>query len=239
MKKGVFVETNNVTAFRAAVGLAEDTEHGRPGMMMAYGEAGRGKTLAAMNAYAEIGGVYLRVWENWTQAAFLQALCFEVDGSRPHGANRCKVRIMEALGDAPRTIYIDEADRLPTGRLEDLRDIHDETGCPICLIGELGLPARVRARTRINDRIPRELRILFEPISTRDISIYAQEAADLELASEACKVVHRLSKGNFRRAHNLILSLEQMAKAAQTGHVDGAMAQRLADGKGGRKGGKK
>jgi hypothetical protein len=48
-------------------------------------------------------------------------------------------------------------------------------------------------------------------------------------------VVHRLSKGNFRRAHNLILSLEQMAKAAQTGNVDEAMAQRLADGKAAKK----
>jgi DNA transposition AAA+ family ATPase len=139
------------------------------------------------------------------------------------------------LGDAPRTVYIDEADRLPTGRLEDLRDIHDETGCPICLIGELGLPARVRARSRINDRIPQELRILFEPISTRDISIYAQEAANLSLSGKACKAVHRLSKGNFRRAHNFILSLEQMAKAAQTGNVDEAMAQRLADGKAAKK----
>ena len=235
MKKGVFIETDNVTAFRAAVSLAEDTEHGRPGMMMAYGEAGRGKTLAAMNAYAENGGVYLRVWENWTQAAFLQALCFEVDGSRPHGSNRCKIRIMTALGKETRTIYIDEADRLPTGRLEDLRDIHDETGCPICLIGELGLAAQVRARSRIDDRIPAEFRIPFEPITAQDITLYALEAVNLRMASEASQAVHRLSKGNFRRAHNLILSLEQMAKAAQTGQVDEAMAQRLAGGKGGQK----
>lgn len=235
MKKGVFIETDNVVAFRAAVALAEDTEHGRPGMLMAFGEAGRGKTLAALNAHAENGGVYLRVWENWTQAAFLQAMCFEVDGSRPHGANRCKIRIVEALGEEPRTIYIDEADRLPTGRLEDLRDIHDETGCPICLIGELGLPARVKARSRIDDRIPSEFRIAFAPISTQDISLYAMEAADLKLSGKACKVIHRLSRGNFRRAHNLILSLEQMARAAQTGAVDESMAQRLADGKGGKK----
>ena len=235
MKRGVFIETDNVTAFRAAVSLAEDTEHGRPGMMMAYGEAGRGKTLAAVNAYAEGGGVYLRVWENWTQAAFLQALCSEVDGSRPHGSNRCKVRIMEVLGDAPRTVYIDEADRLPTGRLEDLRDIHDETGCPICLLGELGLAVQVRARSRIDDRIPTEFRIPFEPITPQDITLYALEAADLHLTNGASQVVRRLSKGNFRRAHNFILSLEQMAKAAQTSDVDEAMVKRLADGKGAKK----
>lgn len=235
MKKSVFIETGNVTSFRAAVALAEDTEHGRPGMMMAYGEAGRGKTLAAQNAHSIGGGVYLRVWENWSQAAFLQALCYEIDGSRPYGANRCKIRIVEALGDEHRTIYVDEADRLPTGRLEDLRDVHDETGCPICLIGELGLPARVRARSRIDDRIPDEFRIAFQPITTQDISLYALKAADLKLSGTACKIVHRMSRGNFRRAHNYVVSLEQMAKVAQTRKIDGDMAQRLADGKGGGK----
>lgn len=51
MKTGVFIETENVTRFRAAVAMAEDTERGRPGMVMAYGEAGRGKTIAAENAF--------------------------------------------------------------------------------------------------------------------------------------------------------------------------------------------
>ena len=234
------METNNVTAFRAAVGLAEDTEHGRPGMVMAYGEAGRGKTLAAMNSYAVGGGVYLRVWENWTQAAFLQALCFEVDGSRPHGANRCKVRIMEALGDAPRH-HLHRRSRSPSHRPPGRPPRHSRRNrLPHLPDRRAGAP-RPGAGPHPHKRphSPGTPHPLFEPISTRDISIYAQEAADLELADEACKVVHRLSKGNFRRAHNFILSLEQMAKAAQTGNVDGAMAQRLADGKGGRKGGKK
>lgn len=232
MKKGVFIETGNVTRFRKAVSLAGDIDDGRPGMLMAYGVAGLGKTLAARNAHAEGGGVYLRAWEGWTQAAFLQALCFEVTGSRPHGANRCKVRIIEALGRAEgaRTIYMDEADRLDVRRLEDLRDIHDETGAPIVLIGELGLTARVAARSRIDDRIPAEYRIKFEPITPRDISLYALEAAGLKLAGRAAAEVHRLCRGNFRRAHNLVLSLEQMAKAAETHKVDEAMVRRLAEG---------
>lgn len=215
MKRGVFIETNNVARFQSALAMAADTEKGCPGMLMAYGVAGLGKTLAALNAYAENGGVYLSVWQDWTQAAFLQALCFEVTGSRPHGANHCKIAIIDALGGKPRTIFIDEADRLSMGRKEDLRDIHDGTGAPICLIGELGLPAQVAARSRMNDRIPPEFRIKFEPITPRDIGIYALRAADLQLSAEACKVVHRLCKGNFRRAHNQVVSLEQMAKSAQ------------------------
>ncbi|MCB2186982.1 MAG: AAA family ATPase [Deltaproteobacteria bacterium] len=227
MKKGVFITTDNVSRFQRAVQMARDTEHGRPGMLLAFGEAGRGKTLAAMNAYAEGGGCYLRVWEGWSQHAFLQAVCFEVTGGRPHGANRCKVAAIEALGREPRTIYVDEADRLDVRRIEDLRDIHDETGCPIMLIGEQALLSRVAARSRIDDRIPPEHRIQFQPISPRDITLYAMEAAGLQLTSEACAAVHRMSKGNFRKAHNLLLSLEQMSRAAETDLVDAEMTTRL------------
>ncbi|ADK84976.1 bacteriophage DNA transposition B protein, putative [Desulfarculus baarsii DSM 2075] len=227
MKKGVFVETSNVTRFRAAVAQARDFERGRPGMLMAWGEAGRGKTICAMNAFAEGGGVYLRAWEGWSQSAFLQALCFEITGLRPRGSNRSKVAIIQALDPEPRAIYIDEADRLALGRLEDLRDIHDETGCPVVLIGEEGLAAKLSARRRIDDRIPAEFRIRFEPVTCQDISLYAMEAADLRLTPEASKFVHGLTRGNFRRVHNAMLSLEQMARAAEVDIIDQAMARRL------------
>lgn len=227
MKRDVFIETENVSRFAAALTLAEDTDFGRPGMMMVSGEAGRGKTVAARSSHAVRGGIYLRAWQDWTQAAFLQALCFEVCGARPHGSNRCKVRIVEELEHERRTIYMDEADRLDIGRLEDLRDIHDETGAPIVLIGEQGLPARVAARSRIDDRIPGEYRIPFAPVSQQDITLYALEAANLVLEPKACKIVHTFCKGNFRRAHNAIVSLDQMAKAVQTDQVDAAMAKKL------------
>lgn len=231
MKRGVFIETANVTAFRRAVSAAEDTEAGRPGMLLAWGEAGMGKTMAALNSYSEGGGIYLRAWEDWTQHAFLQALAFEALGTRPHGANKCKVAIIEALDSQRRTIYVDEADRLKTGRLEDLRDIHDMTGAPIVLLGEQGLPTLVAGRSRIDDRIPSEYRVRFGAITTADISVYALEAADLRISPQACKIVHGKCKGNFRRAHNLVLSLEAMARAAETDTVDEAMAARLGGGK--------
>lgn len=235
MQKGVFIETGNVTRFRTALGLAADAGVGRPGMLMVYGEAGRGKTLAARNAHSEDGGYYLRVWEQWTQAAFLQALCFEVSGDRPHGANRCKTKLVAKLGYDPQPVYVDEADRLDIRRLEDLRDIHDETGAPIVLIGEMGLTGKVSARSRIDDRIPNEYRLRFEPITTQDLNVYALQAAGLKLEPAASAELHRLCLGNFRRAHNLIVSLEQMAKADGKAQVDQAMVKRLSQNKRGRK----
>jgi DNA transposition AAA+ family ATPase len=237
LKKGIFLVTDNVTRFRAALAMAEDTEKGRPGMLMIIGEAGIGKTVAARQAHAMGGGIYLRVLEGWSQHDFLQSICYEVAGTRPHGSGRCKTQIINELAkpDAKQTIFIDEADRLHISRLEDLRDIHDMTGAPIVLIGESGLTGRVAARPRINDRIPAEFRVRFGPITTQDVSMYAAQSAGLKLSAEACAILHQLSKGNFRRTHNMIISLEQMAKAAETIKVDEAMAKRLAPNKGGKK----
>jgi len=237
MRKGVFLESDNVAAFGAALNLAADTEKGRPGMMMLTGETGIGKTVAARNAHAERGGVYLRTLEGWSQHDFLQAVCFEVCGMRPYGSGKCKQRIIHELDREPQVIWMDEADRLNTGRLEDLRDIHDVTGTTIVLIGEEGLPSKVGGRRRIDRRIPREYRIRFRPLSLRDISLYAAEACGLALSAEAAAALGRHTRGNFRDLHNAMLSLEQMARAAESAEVDEAMLGRLAEAarKGGRR----
>lgn len=206
---------------------ALDTERGRPGMVCVWGSAGLGKTLAAEQHYAQFGGAYVRVWEDWTQQAFLQAIAYELMGGRPHGADRCKRAICEALADDRRVIYVDEADRLNIKRIEDLRDIYVYTGVPIVLIGEMGLPTMLSSRARVDDRIPAEYRLEFAGITATDVMMYAQDAAGLSLSPEACALVAKGTKGNFRRIHNVLLSLEQVALAAETAEVDADMVKRV------------
>ncbi len=220
MRKETFVETYSVLALRNAVSTAFEAGAGQPAMLMTYGEPGTGKTKAARSLYAEHGGIYLRAMEGMTQNAFLQALCFEVDGTMPHGSAKSKQAILSQLIDAPRPIFVDEADRLHVGRLEDLRDIHDITGSPIVLIGEMGLPTRVRARERINDRIPAAFRVHFDAINTQDILVFAKAAADLTLTPEAASLLCTVTKGNFRRVYNAVLSLEGAAKAANSNDIN-------------------
>lgn len=56
MKKGIFIETENVQRFDAIMHQALDTERGRPGMVCVYSPAGLGKTLAAERHHAHNGG---------------------------------------------------------------------------------------------------------------------------------------------------------------------------------------
>lgn len=217
----IFVETGNVSRFRQAMTALEDMEKGQLGIALCWGQAGRGKTFAVQNHHAVHGGVYLRVWEDWSQHSFMQALAFEVTGQRPHGANNCKVRVVEALGAAPQTIYVDEADRLHIKRIEDLRDIHDLTGCPVVLVGEEELLGLFGERRRIWSRVTQEVR--FGPVNESDVAMYAMEAAALAVPPVVCKVIVARTDGDFRLVHTMVQLLEQAAKARATDTVDETM----------------
>lgn len=223
--RDVFIETDAVTRFRRAVDTLTDADKGQSGFVLAWGQAGRGKTVAAENYYTERGGVYLRVWQDWSQTAFLQRLLHEVRGSNGdipvHNGNRCKTMIVDMMEKARRVIFVDEADRLHVNRINDLRDIHEATGVPIVLIGEeelIGLLARQR---RIWSRVVQEVE--FGPIHPDEIALYALRSADLDIPPEVCRTMAARAEGDFRLVRNMLLLLEQTAKANETSEVSTAM----------------
>ncbi|WP_029896866.1 AAA family ATPase [Desulfohalovibrio reitneri] len=217
----VFIETDNVSKFRRAVATMEDMEHGQPGIAVCWGQAGRGKTVAVQNYYSEHGGVYLYVWQDWTQCAFLQGLCFEICGQRPRSANDCKIKIVAALSKEPQTIFVDEADKLSVARINDLRDIHELTGSSIVLVGEEELPALLGQQRRVWSRVVQE--VVFGPISESDVAMYGMDAADLRIPARECKLIVKKTDGDFRLVRNMFQMLENAAKARDTDTVDEAM----------------
>lgn len=221
--KAVFLETANVTAFREAVRQMEDVERGQPGIFLAWGQAGRGKTFAVRNYHSLHGGIYLSVWQEWTQAAFLSALCFEVCGKRPRGANACKLEIVAALNREVRSIFVDEADRLQVQRIEDLRDIHEATGAPIVLVGEEELLGLLSNRRRVWSRVVQEQQ--FEAITVDDITLFALDAAGLSVLPDAATKMRQASDGDFRLVRNMVLHLEQAARVRDTDEVDLGLLQ--------------
>jgi hypothetical protein len=227
--KNVWIETENVAAFRRGLAIVRDTERGQPGIMAVRGRAGRGKTMAALNAYAQGGGVYMRAWESETQAAMLRRLCREVAGMEPGPAATSKREIIRSLDAQPRVLFLDEADRMATGRMEDLRDIHDETGCPMVLVGEEGLWALLQSRRRLGSRVTQHVE--FGPVSAEDVLLYATEAASLALSPEAAAAVVQLTEGDFRLVRNAVQELEQAAAAATSQDVDEAMVRSLKRGR--------
>lgn len=223
----VIIETESMTRFDTAVDSVVEADKSLSGFILAYGQAGRGKSVAADRYYYQRGGAYVRVWENWSQSAFLQRVLFELrgqNGDMPrHTGNRCKELIVAQLDKKRLPLFIDEADRLSMPRIEDLRDIHEMTGAPIILIGEEGLTGLLSERRRIWSRVAHEVEFL--PISAAEVALYAMQAAGLDIPASLCAALATKAEGDFRLVRNMMLLLEKAAKAAQSFSVDEAMLE--------------
>lgn len=220
MRRDIFIETSNVTLFNSAIGALE-SDYGEQGFALIYGQAGRGKTETTLTYHARNGGIFIRVRQGWTQNAFMQALAKHMNLSPARSAAASKDRIIDRLIDEPQTFFIDEADRLHINRIEDLRDIHDETGSPIVLIGEKELHGLLGERRRIWSRVKQVVE--FEKVAEEDVAILAADAAGLDLTPEACAQVVKKADGDFRLVWTLLAGLEKIARTRDTNEVDAKM----------------
>lgn len=224
--KSPFVETRNVKNFSVMMyGLDLAEGEGRFGIV--YGQAGLGKSRTVQRWYANnADSVYIRtqkVWES-TYTGFLQALCRELDVKPvPHWKSKCFTDAADALLQRPRTVFIDEIERLPSGFLEVVRDITDITGCPVILIGEEELFSYMRQNRRVWSRTFQQIE--FRAIGAGDIMLYFKMALDIRPEPEIAARVHSLSGGNFRDVRRIVLNLAQICNAKKTREVTGEMIQ--------------
>lgn len=225
--RDIIVETESMSRFNSTADAALEAGRLSSGFVLAYGKAGRGKSVAADRYYYERGGAYVRVWQNWSQSAFLQRLLFEVRGKNMdmprHNGNRCKELIVDVLEYEQKPLFIDEADRLSIDRIEDLRDIFEMTGVPIVLIGEEGIWGLLRERRRIMSRVAYEVE--FTPISPTEASIFLNKAANLNVSPDLCLKITKQADGDFRVVRNIALQLEKVAKASEKYDVDAKMLE--------------
>ena len=224
--KNVFVETSRVMAFREAAGVVSDTEKGQPGFMVAWGLAGRGKTMCAKEYNVRTAtSVYIRVMQDWTPRAMLARICDAVNGMQPGTVARAKQVLIEELDRDPLTLIVDEADRLAPGNIEHLRDIHDETGAPIILVGEPSLYGRLTARRRIWERVTRVVE--FGPVQAEDVVVYGKRACDLTIVPTAALDLVKRCEGSFRLLYHLMVEIERLATANSTRAISLDMLQAL------------
>jgi hypothetical protein len=212
--KNTFIETSRVTAFWTAVKAVSDMEKGHPGMMLAWGYAGRGKTECARTyAIRNKNAVYIRVFEDWTPKAMLSSICEGLNGMRPGQTHIAKRIIIEEVDNSDRILLIDEADRLTVKNIEHLRDIHDETACPIVLIGEPSIYAQIKSRTRIWRRFTQAVE--FGPLLDEDVILFGLKNCDIKIVPEAARALKSKSKGSFGFLIHYMSRLEGIAKSNQ------------------------
>ena len=207
----IFVKTTNVKNFIGLVENLINKPKNIPKMGLVYGEPGLGKSQTALWLACKYDGIYLRASNLMTGRWLLEEMVKELDEIPRFLSSDNFNLVVKKLKQSPQIIFIDEIDYLMNNykSIETLRDIHDETGCPIIFIG-LGLVHRKLERyTHLYDRFSEVLK--FETFGVNDLSQIINQLSEIPFTPDAIEYIH--SKFNrFRQIVQLINQMENFAK---------------------------
>lgn len=170
-----------------------------PGIVIMYGPSGYGKSTAASVATIRTEACYVQARSSWTRKAALQAILKGLGVAAGKTMSEMTDQIAEELALSGRPLIIDEIDYLvEKGTIELVRDIYEASQAPILLIGEEGVPAKLKRWERMHGRVldwcPAQ------PASLDDAKLLA--ALHLEkvtIADDLLSRVYELSAGSVRR----------------------------------------
>ena len=207
----IFVKTTNVKNFIGLVENLINKPKNIPKMGLVYGEPGLGKSQTALWLACKYDGIYLRASNLMTGRWLLEEMVKELDEIPRFLTSDNFNIVVKKLKQNQQVIFIDEIDYLMNNykSIETLRDIHDETGCPIIFIG-MGLAHRKLERYKhLYDRFSEILK--FETFEVNDLSQIINQLSEIPFMLESIEYIH--SKFNrFRQIVQLINQMEIFAK---------------------------
>ena len=210
MKK-IFVKTTNVKNFIGLVENLINKPKNIPKMGLVYGEPGLGKSQTALWLACKYDAIYLRATNLMTGRWLLEEIVKELDEiPRFLSSDNFNV-VIKKLKQNPQVIFIDEIDYLMNNykSIETLRDIHDETGCPIIFIG-MGLVHRKLERYKhLFDRFSEIVK--FETFGVNDLSQIFNQLSEVLFTPDAIEYIYP-KYNRFRQIVQLINHVEIIAK---------------------------
>jgi DNA transposition AAA+ family ATPase len=183
-----------------------------PGIGLVSGAVGLGKTTAARHICLLHDAVWVEAQPEWSPAWMMTDLAAEVGCGRFYSTQRNFEAIKRTLREFPRPIFIDEADRLCARMrlVETLRALHDATTAPLVLIGMSQLPTAIYAIPQVVSRLATAVE--FEPCDLADTRLLARELAEIEIAEDLVKELHRQTGGEPRAIRIALQRLEALAR---------------------------
>ena len=206
-----FVKTTNVKNFIGLVENLQNKPKNIPKMGLVYGEPGLGKSQTALWLACKYDGIYLRASNLMTGRWLLEEMVKELDEIPRFLTSDNFNIVVKKLKQNPQVIFIDEIDYLMNNykTIETLRDIHDETNCPIIFIG-MGLAHRKLERYKhLYDRFSEILK--FETFGVNDLSQIISNLSEVPFTPDAIEYIHTKYNG-FRQIVQLINQIETIAK---------------------------
>ena len=207
----IFVKTTNVKNFIGLVENLINKPKNIPKMGLVYGEPGLGKSQTALWLACKYDGIYLRASNLMTGRWLLEEMVKELDEIPRFLSSDNFNLVVKKLKQSPQIIFIDEIDYLMNNykSIETLRDIHDETGCPIIFIGMSLAHRKLERYTHLYDRFSEVLK--FDTFGVNDLSQIIIQLSEIPFTPDAIEYIH--SKYNrFRQIVQLINQMETFAK---------------------------
>ena len=207
----IFVKTQNVKNFIGLVENLVNKPKNIPKMGLVYGEPGLGKSQTALWLACKYDGIYLRASNLMTGRWLLEEMVKELDEIPRFLTSDNFNLVVKKLKQNPQIIFIDEIDYLMNNykTVETLRDIHDETDCPIIFIG-MGLAHRKLERYKhLYDRFSEILK--FETFGINDLSQIVNQLSDVPFTSDSIEYIYP-KYNRFRQIVQLINQMENFAK---------------------------
>jgi DNA transposition AAA+ family ATPase len=209
--KNIFVKTQNVKNFIGLVENLINKPKNIPKMGLVYGEPGLGKSQTALWLSCKYDGIYLRASNLMTGRWLLEEMVKDLDEIPRFLTSDNFNIVVKKLKKNPQVIFIDEIDYLMNNykTIETLRDIHDETGCPIIFIGMSLAHKKLERYKHLYDRFSEILK--FETFGVNDLSQIIGQLSEITFTLNAIEYIH--SKYNrFRQIVQLINQMEIFAK---------------------------
>ena len=207
----IFVKTANVKNFIGLVENLLNKPKNIPKMGLIYGEPGLGKSQTALWLACKYDAIYLRVTNLMTGRWLLEEIAKEMDEIPRYLTSDNFNLIVQKLKQKPQLIIVDEIDYLMNNlkTIEILRDIHDETNCPIIFVG-MGLAHKKLERYKhLFDRFSEIVK--FETFGVNDLSQIVSQLSEVTFTPDAVEYIHT-KYNRFRQIVQLINQMETFAK---------------------------
>ena len=215
----IFVKTQNV---KNLIGLVENLINkpkNIPKMGLVFGEPGLGKSQTALWLACKYDGIYLRASNLMTGRWLLEEIVKELDEIPRFLTSDNFNIVVKKLKQNPQVIFIDEFDYLMNNykSIETLRDIHDETGCPIIFIGMSLAHRKLERYKHLYDRFSEILK--FETFGVNDISQIIGQLSEITFTPDAIEYIHT-KYNRFRQIVQLINQMEIFSKDSNLAEIN-------------------
>lgn len=191
-----------------------------PGIVGFSGPSGFGKSTAASFAASSHQAYYVEIRSTWTKKAFLNSLLLSIGLTPAKIVNEMMDQVSEELANSQCPIILDEFDNaIDRGLIEIVRDLYEQSKCPIIIIGEERLPLKLKKFERFHGRVMAWAQALPADLSDAH-SLRQHYVKDIHFEDDLLEHLVGLANGSVRRIVTNLDLIAQFARGENLKSID-------------------